>query len=107
MSFSTASGRVARLGDELRPVLELVAVAALATKASFDQPFGHDDVRQRVEHRDVGAGPQLQVVVGLDVRRAHQVDAARIDDDQLGALRAAAASSARRTPDGRRSGWRR
>ena len=44
------------------------------------------DMRQRGEHRDVGAGPQRQVIGGLDMRRAHQVDAARIDDDQLGAL---------------------
>ncbi len=29
--------------------------------------------------RDIGAGPQRQVIVGLDMRHAHQVDAARVD----------------------------
>jgi hypothetical protein len=40
-------------------------------------------MRHRGDHRDVGAGLELQVVVGLHMRRAHQVDAARVDDDQL------------------------
>ena len=38
---------------------------------------------------------------------AHQVDPARIDDDQLGALAQPALHAARRTPDGLRSDWRR
>ncbi len=72
-----------------------------------DQAFGDDDMRQRVEHRDVGAGPQRQVMIGLDVRR--------LRPDRCGADRprsasrpgAAASSCARRTPDARRSDWRR
>ena len=44
-------------------------VAALGDVVLGDQAFGDDDVRQRVDQGDVGAGPQLQVVVGLDVRR--------------------------------------
>ena len=44
------------------------------------------DVRHRCHHSDVGAGLQRQMVVGLDVRRAHQIDPARIDDDQLRTL---------------------
>ena len=39
-------------------------------------------MRQRGDDGHIGAGFQLQVEVGLDVRRVHQVDAARIDDDQ-------------------------
>ena len=39
-----------------------------------------------VHHGDIGAGAQLQVVARLDVRRAHEVDAPRVDDDELGAL---------------------
>ncbi len=35
-------------------------------------------------------GPQLQVLGGLDVRRPHEVDRARVDDDQLRALAQAA-----------------
>ncbi len=38
------------------------------------------------EHGDIGAGPQLQVMGGAHVRRADQVDGARIDHDQLRAL---------------------
>ena len=74
------------------------------TKASSTQAFGDDHMGQRGQHRDVGAGLQRQVIGGLDMRRAHQIDAARIDDDQLRALRAGASSCARRTPDVRRSG---
>ena len=43
-------------------------------------------MRKRGHHGDIGAGPQRQMVVGLDMRRAHEIDAARIEDDQLGAL---------------------
>ena len=35
---------------------------------------------------DIGAGAQRQVMGCLDMRRGDHVDAARIDDDQLGAL---------------------
>ncbi len=49
------------------------------------QAFGDDDVRDGVDHRDVGAGLQLQVVVGVDVRGLHQIDFARVDDDEFGA----------------------
>ena len=63
--------------------LEIGEIAALANEGLVDQPLGDDDMRERVEDRDVGAGPQRQVIVGLDVRRAHEIDAARIDDDQL------------------------
>ena len=99
---------VARLGDERRPVGERLGIAALARRSSFvHQALGHDHMRQRGQHRDIGARTQRQMVRRLDMRRAHQVDAPRIDDDQLRALRAAAASCARRTPDAHRSDWRR
>ena len=38
------------------------------TKAFVDQALGDDDMRQRVQNRDVGSGPQRQMIVGLDVR---------------------------------------
>ena len=98
---------VLRLGNEGRPVLELRPVAAFADEFFVEQPFGDDDMRQRRHHGDIGAGLQRQVILRLDMRRAHDVGAARIDDDQLGALASAASSAARRTPGGRRSGWRR
>ena len=41
---------------------------------------------QRRHHRDIGAGLQRQMILRLDMRRAHHVDAARIEDDQLRAL---------------------
>ena len=53
---------------------------------AVDKVLGRDHVAEGVHHRDVGRGLQLQVIVGLDMRRAHKVDAARIDDDQLGAF---------------------
>ena len=77
---------VARLGDESGPVLELRPVAALAHESLVDEPFGDDHMRQRRQDGDVGAGLQGEVIIGLDMRRAHEVDAARIDDDELRAL---------------------
>ena len=77
---------VARLRHEGRPVLELVPIAAFAHECLVHQPLGHDDMGERGDHGDVGAGLERQMVVGFDMRRAHEVDAARIDDDQLGAL---------------------
>ena len=74
------------IGDEPGPGLELGEVAALADIGLVDQPLGDDHVRQRVDEGDVGAGLQRQVIVGLDVGRLHEVDLARIGDDQLGAL---------------------
>ena len=44
------------------------------------QTFGHDDVRQTVDQRDVGSRLQLKVIVGFDMRRrANQIDRARIE----------------------------
>jgi hypothetical protein len=82
---------VARLRHELGPLLKLVPIAALAHELLVDQPLGDDDMGERSDHGDVGAGLQPQVVGRLD----------------MGRPRAAASSSATRTPDGRRSGWRR
>lgn len=47
-------------------------------------------MRQRVEHGHVGARTQRQMQLGAGVRRIHQVDAPRVDDDQPCALTQAA-----------------
>ena len=77
-------GRVVRLGDERRPVLELAPVAALADEGFIREAFGDDDVRDRREHGDIGAGHQGQMVLRLDMGGAHDVGAARINHDQSG-----------------------
>ena len=79
-------GRVLRILDELLPAGEGFLVATRSDEAAVGHALGDDDVRHRVEHGDVGAGTQLQMVVGLDVRRAHDVGAARIDDDEARAF---------------------
>ena len=43
-------------------------------------------MRQRIHQRDVRSGTQLQVIVRLHVRRAHDADFARIDDDEMRTL---------------------
>ena len=60
---------VLRQRDEGRPILELAPVAALAHEGFVDEAFGDDDMRQRGEHGDVGAGHQRQMVLRLDMRR--------------------------------------
>ena len=77
---------VLRLGNEGGPVLELRPVATFADEFFVEQPLGDDDMRQRRHHGDIGARLQRQMVLRLDMRGAHDVGAARIDHDQLGAL---------------------
>ena len=86
MNFSRRLGAVALLGDEGGPILELVPVAAFAHEGLVDEALGDDHMRHRGDDRDIGSGPQRQMVIRLHMRRAHEVDAARIDDNQLGAL---------------------
>ncbi len=74
--------RIALFGDELAPLLEGRQVAALLDVRLIHQAFGDDHVRERIDHGDVGARPQRQMVIGLNVRRLDQIDAPRIDDDQ-------------------------
>ncbi len=78
-------------GDERSPALERFALAALRDERLVDQSFGDDHVRERVDQRDVRSRAQLQMMTRLDVRTAHEIDAARVGDDQLRALRAAVA----------------
>ena len=78
--------RVRAVGDEIRPFAELIQSQRSRDERLVDETFRDDHVRHRSQHGDVGAGLQRQMIGGLDVRRAHEVDAARIDDDQLGAL---------------------
>ena len=81
----TASGECAVLGDEARPGLEIGGIAALGDEGLVDEPLGDDDMRERIEDGDVRARPQRQVIVRLDMRAAHEVDAARIDRRSAGA----------------------
>ena len=39
-----------------------------------------------IDNRNVGAGQQWQVIIGLDVRRLDEPDLPRIDNDKFGAL---------------------
>ena len=40
-------------------------------------------MRHGRQHRDIGAGCQREVMLRLDMRHAHQIDPARVDDDEL------------------------
>ncbi len=79
-------GAVLRQADELLPLPIQLGVAALGHELGVDESLVDDRVRHRIHHGHIGAGLQLQVVLSLDMRRAHQVDAARVDDDQARAL---------------------
>ncbi len=84
--FGERFGRVLRLRHEVAPFLEWGGLAAFGHIGLVDEAFGDDDVRDRVDQRDVGAGPQRQVEVGMDVRRVHEVDGTRVGDDELRAF---------------------
>ena len=79
-------GRMALVRHEIGPIAKFVPVAAFAHEGFIDQALGHDDMRHRGQHRDIGARRQRQVVIGLDMGRSHDVGAARIDHDQPRAL---------------------
>ncbi len=79
-------GRVPRIGDEGAPEREIFRLAALLHIGFVDQAFGRDHMRERGDDRDVGAGLQREVIVRLDMRVLHQVDAPGIDDDQARTL---------------------
>ena len=76
MNAAVASGELRASATNVFHLQIRVELAALGDVVLPGQPFGDDDVRERVEQRDVGAGPHLQVAVGLDVRRPHQRDLA-------------------------------
>ena len=78
-------GAVALLGDEAGPGFEIRRIATLAHVGLVDQAFRDDDVADGVDEGDVGAGLQRDMIIGLDVRRLHEVGRARVGDDQLGA----------------------
>ncbi len=78
--------RIAGLGDERRPVGEFVPVAAGAHEGLVAEPFGDDHMGQGGQYRDIGAGPEGEVMRRLDVGGADEVDAAWIDDDELRSL---------------------
>ncbi|MNK74678.1 hypothetical protein D3C87_941980 [compost metagenome] len=74
------------LGHESRPVLEFRPVAALADEGLVEQPFRDDHMRQCRQHGNIGSRKQRQMESGLYMRRTHEIDAARIDDDEFCAL---------------------
>ena len=74
--------RIALVGHEARPGLETLLVAALAHVALVDEAFGDHDMGHCVQDRNVGSGPQRQMMVGFDMRAPHQIDPARVDDDE-------------------------
>ena len=78
--------RVLRLTDEVEPDLEGITLAALSNEGFVDQAFGGDDVRQRIDDRHIGAGLELEVIVGPVVRARYAFGDTRVDHDQLGAL---------------------
>jgi hypothetical protein len=79
-------GAVLRVGHEGSPVFERVGIAEGAHELLVDEPLRHDHMRQRIQDGGVGARPQREMIVGLHMRRAHQIDPPRIDHDQPRAL---------------------
>ena len=82
VTSSTASGECSGAGDEGEVVLDVLA--PLGEERLVVQPLGDDDVRHRIDERDVAARPHGEVVGRLDVRRADEVDPAGVGDDDPG-----------------------
>ena len=63
--------------------MEFRRVAAFAHESLVDETLGHDDMGKCRQNRDIGARLQRQMIIGLDMRHADQIDAARIENDQF------------------------
>ena len=72
-------GAILLFRNEGRPILEFIPVATFAHEGFVDETFRHDDMSERRDDRDIRARPQGKMIIRLDMRRAHQVDAARIN----------------------------
>ena len=70
--------------DKRGPLGKISHVAALAYKGLIHQSFGNNHMRQCVDHRNICTRPQRQMELRLDMRRANQVDPARVHHDKLG-----------------------
>ena len=68
------------LVDSLTPLIE--ALGAVLYEIKVGQPFVENDLGHAVEQRYVGAGTRPHP----DLREVAHLDAARVDDDELGAL---------------------
>ena len=86
VTFSMCLGRAIRMRNERFPLLVRRLFAPLRNVTLARQSFRHDHMRQRIHHGDVRSRTQLQVIVRLHVRRAHDADGAWIDDDEMRAL---------------------
>ena len=75
-------GRIVRVADELFPELERCGVTALRHKRAIVQAFGHNDVCQSIDHRDICPRSQLNMMFRLDLRRLNQFNFTRVNHDQ-------------------------
>src|ERR1039457_1502995 len=71
------------MSNEGFPARIRIGFATLLDIRFLRQAFGHDHMRQCIHQGHIGAGTQLQVVVGLNMGGAYQGDDTRINDDQL------------------------
>jgi hypothetical protein len=78
--------RAVRMGNERLPLLIRGQLAALGDERFTRQAFGHDHVRHCIHQGHVRSRAQLQVIVGLYVRGTHELNGARIGDDQMRAF---------------------
>jgi len=54
--------------DEGEPLGVTILFAARADERLVSKALGDNDMRQRVDERDVGTGPKLEVEIRADVR---------------------------------------
>ena len=80
MICSTSSGEYLGWETNSFQACVLRRIATFDRERVVGQTFGHDDVRQAIDQRNVGSRLELKVIVGFDMRRrANQIDRARIE----------------------------
>ncbi|MPL67272.1 hypothetical protein SDC9_12963 [bioreactor metagenome] len=76
-------GGIGGVGDEFDVIGPFIEIAALGDEGVIGQMLGHDHMRHRGQHSDIGARAQRQVPALAEMRGVEQVDPPRVDHDQL------------------------
>ena len=64
----STSGELRSVADEVVPELEVDGIAALGDEGLVLEALGDNDMGERIDDGDIGAGQQLQMKGGLDMR---------------------------------------
>lgn len=72
--------------NKFAPFFVRASVATFFNKCGVFQPFIDDDMRQRIQHRHIGAGAKLEVILRSYMGRIDDIYFTRVNHNQLCAI---------------------